>query len=152
MAGWGSSNNDHWSAPSFDNYGFRRSELKGLAEKLGVDLDTPLDNIKAHAIKSKEPVLVGEDINKLKVEISELKEQIKKLNTERPLFLGVHINIDPLMMAIQLRNVEWQKYDEDDRSTTPSAIYLIEKLKQEHGMSDALARAIEKVACPIQRK
>lgn len=32
MAGW--LNNDHWSAPNFDKYGFRRSDLKEFAEKL----------------------------------------------------------------------------------------------------------------------
>lgn len=60
---------------------------------------------------------------------------------------------DPLLIAINIRNVEWESFDENNsRVTTPSADYVIEKLKEQYGMSHALASAIERVACPIVRK
>lgn len=82
-----------------------------------------------------------------------LKSELDELRHDKPKYLGVFRGDDPLLIAINIRNVEWASFDENDaRVTTPSADYVIEKLKEQYGMSHALASAIERVACPIVRK
>ncbi|OFS12441.1 hypothetical protein [Hafnia sp. HMSC23F03] len=90
-------------------------------------------------------------IQTLKTEKEELEKELQQLRSSSPILLGHHRTDDPLAIAIELRNSEWSSYNENVRSTIPSAEYLIAKIKSEHAMSDALAKAIEKVACPIQR-
>jgi hypothetical protein len=53
MAGWGQPVKDHWSAPAFDTYGFS-AELKQLADKLGIDLSTPLEDVKPTSLNGVE--------------------------------------------------------------------------------------------------
>lgn len=92
-------------------------------------------------------------IDTLRNEISLLNEKLAQVTKKVPQKLGAYRGDDPLEIAINLRNVEWSSFDEDDaRATTPSAEYLVAKLKSEYGMSGALAAAIEKVACPILRR
>ena len=149
MAVWG--NNDHWTAPHFDNYGFRRSELKILADKLGVDLNTSIEEIVGAAKKNEKYVPAHEDINNLKNEIYELKKQIDKLENQRPLLLGVYRDDDPLLLAITIRNKEWTKYDPDnDRATRGNQASIISEL-QSRGFTSRQAESIELVACPIKR-
>lgn len=93
----------------------------------------------------------AQTIKRLMAENDELEDELIDLRLGSPIFLGKYRPDDPLDIAIKLRNAEWGAFNENVRSTIPSAEYLIAKLKSEYAMSDALAKAIEKVACPIQR-
>ncbi|ELI9034370.1 hypothetical protein [Morganella morganii] len=81
----------------------------------------------------------------LKIEINELKESV-------PLLLSVYRDDDPLAIAIKLRNEEWRDYSEDSRP--PSQDGLVKQIMTDYGsgMTEAQAKAIEKVACPIKRR
>lgn len=93
----------------------------------------------------------AQTIKRLMAENDELEDELIDLRLSSPIFLGKFRPDDPLDIAIKLRNAEWGAFNENVRSTIPSAEYLVAKLKSEYAMSDALAKAIEKVACPIQR-
>ncbi|CAH6157111.1 hypothetical protein AH712_20210 [Salmonella enterica] len=91
----------------------------------------------------------------LENEIVRLKDEVAKLSANVPCLLGEFRDDDPLLIAIQLRNSEWSKYDEDDRKTIPSQEALVTDLLTRYKSFDMpaiQARAIEKVACPIKRK
>lgn len=144
-------NSEHWAAANFDIYGFRRADLKKLADKIGVNLDTPLDEIDpAKDLKNPE-VFTKEDISILRNEISNLKDKIKKLTEERPALLGEYRKDDPLLLAIQIRNKDWVDYDPDnDRATRGSQDGIIKDLENQ-GFTNRQASSIEMVACPIKR-
>lgn len=105
--------------------------------------------------ENEDEVILAEDtaqtIQTLMVEKARLKEELSDLKANSPIFLEQYRPDDPLSIAIKLRNAEWSSFNENVRSSIPSAEYLVAKIKSEHDMSDALAKAIEKVACPIQR-
>ncbi|WP_369128338.1 hypothetical protein [Klebsiella variicola] len=151
MSGWGQSKEEHWSATLFDNYGFRRSDLKAIADKLGVNLDIPIEEIVTSGENRKPEIFSEEDISVLRSEISLLKDKIKKLKSERPTLLGEYRKDDPLLLAIQIRNTEWNTYDPDnDRATRGNQVAIIQDLEGK-GFSNSQAKAIEMVACPIKR-
>ncbi|MBC5075705.1 MULTISPECIES: hypothetical protein [Klebsiella pneumoniae complex] len=151
MSGWGQSKEEHWSATQFDNYGFRRSDLKAIADKLGVNLDIPIEEIVTSGENRKPEIFSEEDISVLRSEISLLKDKIKKLKSERPTLLGEYRKDDPLLLAIQIRNTEWNTYDPDnDRATRGNQVAIIQDLEGK-GFSNSQAKAIEMVACPIKR-
>lgn len=81
----------------------------------------------------------------LKVKLNELKANI-------PSLLSQYRDDDPLAIAIKLRNEEWGDYSEDSRP--PSQEGLVKQIMAEYGsgMTEAQAKAIEKVACPIKRR
>lgn len=86
MAGW--VKNDHWSAPHFDAYGFRRSELKMLAEKLGMDLSIPLEEVTPTISTNVDSKPLSEaDVEILRMEVDSLRKQIRKLENERPILI-----------------------------------------------------------------
>lgn len=148
MANW--NKNDHRNAPHFDLYGFRRSELTSLAEKLGIDLTIPLENIKPSLPQDEKP-LSAVDVELLKMEIETLKGVVRKLESARPILLNMYRDDDPLHLAIQIRNQEWLKYNPDnDRATRGNQSAIIRELEL-RGFSNAQAKAIELVACPIKR-
>ena len=100
MAGWGQPVKDHWSAPAFDTYGFRRSELKQLADKLGIDLSTPLEEVKPTPLNGVEQKPLSEaDVEILKMEIDTLKKQVRKLENERPILINRYREDDPLYLG-----------------------------------------------------
>lgn len=150
MAGWG--NNDHWSAPHFDAYGFRRSDLKKLADKLSMDLSIPLDQITPNIPAASDTKPMSEaDVEMLRMEIDVLKKQIRKLESERPILIKQYREDDPLHLAIQIRNKEWSKYDhENDRATRANQASIKHELEQ-MGFTSRQAESIELVACPIKR-
>ncbi|EPY5321480.1 hypothetical protein [Klebsiella sp. JB_Kp036] len=93
-----------------------------------------------------------EDLEK---EIARLQAEVTKLSANVPCLLGAFRDDDPLLIAIQLRNSEWSKYNENDRKTIPSQEALVTDLLTRYknfDMPAIQARAIEKVACPIKRK
>lgn len=150
MAGWG--NSDHWSAPHFDAYGFRRSDLKSLADKLGVDLFIPLDEITPNISDSTDSKPLSEaDIEMLRMEIDALKKQVRKLESERPILIKKYREDDPLFLAMQIRNKEWSKYDQNnDRATRANQASIKQEL-EDMGFTSRQAESIELVACPIKR-
>lgn len=150
MAGWLS--NDHWSAPKFDTYGFRRSDLKELADKLSMDLFVPLDDVIPNTSINVDNKPTSEaDVEKLKMEVDSLRKQVRKLESERPILLKKYREDDPLYLAIQIRNQEWMKYDpENDRITRGNQTAIIKELENQN-FSNVQAKAIEQVACPIKR-
>ncbi|EAM7097573.1 hypothetical protein FIV60_09915 [Salmonella enterica] len=143
---------DHWSAPAFDTYGFRRSELKQLADKLGIDLSTPLEDVKPTSLNGVEQKPLSEaDVEILKMEIDSLKKQVRKLENERPILINRYREDDPLYLAIKIRNQEWAKYDPDnDRQTRGNQTAIVRDL-EDKGFSNVQAKSIEMVACPIKR-
>lgn len=150
MAGWRS--RDHWSAPHFDAYGFRRSELKSLADKLSMDLFISLDEITP---KIPDPIdrkpLSEADVEMLRMEIDALKKQVRKLENERPIHIKKYREDDPLYLAMQIRNKEWSKYDQDnDRATRANQASIKQELEG-MGFTSRQAESIELVACPIKR-
>lgn len=146
-------NNQHWAAPHFDRYGFKRSSLSRLAEKLGMDLSIPIEDIKPDTFSNDviaKPMSKA-DIEMLRMEIDSLKKQIKKLENERPILLRKYREDDPLFLAIQIRNREWVKYDADnDRSTRVNQASIKQDLEN-MGFTSRQAESIELVACPIKR-
>ncbi|MFJ5401281.1 hypothetical protein [Pectobacterium sp. CHL-2024] len=151
MSGWGQQNNDHWSAKQFDSYGFRRADLKAIADKLGVSLDTPLEKITATGKNRDQETFSEEDISILRSEIAALKEKIKKLMQERPAHLGEYRKDDPLLLAIQIRNNEWNQYDPDNDRATRGNQAAIKQSLENMGFTNRQAESIELVACPIKR-
>lgn len=96
----------------------------------------------------------AELIQKLTAEKKSLENELANLRGQLPILLGRYRHDDPLLIAIQLRNSEWSNYDEDNRKTIPNQEALITQIKEQYkssDMKDVQARAIEKVACPIQR-
>ncbi|MDU4155622.1 MAG: hypothetical protein E7H82_01625 [Klebsiella michiganensis] len=150
MAGWGS--RDHWSAPHFDVYGFRRSDLKTLAEKLSMDLSIPLDKITPSIPDTTDSKPLSEaDVEMLRMEIDSLKRQVRKLESERPILIKKYREDDPLFLAIQIRNKEWLKYNhENDRATRANQASIKQELEG-MGFTSRQAESIELVACPIKR-
>jgi len=151
MAGWGMNNSDHWSAEKFDKYGFRRSDLKSFADKIGVNLETPLEDIIATPAKIVSGASSQEDIHQLKSKVASLEQYIEKLTSERPISLGLYRADDPLLLAIEIRNREWASYDPDnDRMTRGNQAAIKQELEQ-RGFTSRQAESIELVACPIIR-
>ncbi|HIG9579611.1 TPA: hypothetical protein ACYEKW_000938 [Escherichia coli] len=142
-----------WPATCFDEYGFRRAELTEFAEKIGVDLFVSLDEITPpdHDVVENDFLNDEQNIEELRVEISLLKEQIRKLESERPILLNKYRDDDPLYLAIEIRNREWANYDpENDRATRGNQGAITTELEK-RGFTSRQAASIELVACPIKR-
>ncbi|WP_342323681.1 hypothetical protein AAEY27_04285 [Kosakonia sp. BYX6] len=144
---------------------FKGTEITAAFLDLNVTIPPCLEKFKHIAerrlkIKAEKRAKENEKLNAIEVsrdeledEIKRLKSEIERLSTQLPSLLGEFRSDDPLLIAIQLRNAEWARYDEDNRKTIPSQEALVAQLKQQYQkMPDAQARAIEKVACPIKRK
>lgn len=130
MNGW--RKQDHWSAPHFDTYGFRRSDLNRLADKLNMDLSIPLEEVIPTTFSSNESSkpMSDADIEMLRMEIDSLRKQIRKLENERPILIKKYRDDDPLFLAIQIRNREWSKYNPDsDRATRANQASIKQELE-----------------------
>ena len=95
----------------------------------------------------------SEEIKKLKSELEEKDKKITELQNEIsdknvPIFLGAHRNVDPLKIAIEVRNKYWASYPDNVKSNTQIRDYII----RDYGVTQTLATEIEKIACPIDRK
>lgn len=150
-------NNEGYENGSRSEFHFRKEQLKQVLSAAGISyqFDDQCDIVAEVDDKSFDKKLDGYklEISNLLDENSKLKREVYSLKSHEPKYLGVFRSDDPLLIAIKIRNTEWASYDENNvRLSTPSADYVIEKLKEQHGMSHALASAIERVACPIVRK
>ncbi|WP_313682760.1 hypothetical protein [Pantoea sp.] len=134
---------------TYHAYGFKRQELVDFFFSKGKHVSLGLPPMNFDNVPNEKETLSLEQAN---LEIEKLKGELLSKESSLPCALGEYRDDDPLLIAIKIRNNEWLLYNEDDRNTAPTADYIIAKLKEDYGMSDAQARAIEKVACPIIRK
>lgn len=124
--------------------------LEKFREIAELRLKTKKERLANERAKEGQEDVSYEDLEK---EIERLRNENAELLDKLPCFLGEFRSDDPLLIAIQLRNSEWSKYDVDDRKTIPSQDALVAQLREQYkDMPDVQARAIEKVACPIKRK
>jgi len=150
-------NDENYENGSQEEFFFRKENLIHIFSSAGISfrIDMTPDTLghvnEINGLEDKEEL--KSVINSLSDQNSKLKSEIDELKNNKPKHLGLFREDDPLLIAINIRNNEWSSFDEDNaRITTPSADYVIEKLKEQYGMSHALASAIERVACPIVRK
>lgn len=116
---------------------FAKNKLRRKAEK------------QANKLKSEASGVVSTEM--LLGEIQQLKNKIIALSEKVPILLGELREDDPLLLAIQIRNSEWAKYDPDnDRPTRGSQAAITQELEGK-GFNKRQAEAIELVACPIKR-
>lgn len=134
---------------TYHAYGFKRQELVDFFFSKGKHVSLGLPPMNFEDSPNEAETL---SLDQAHLEIEKLKAELLIKESSLPCALGEYRDDDPLLIAIKIRNNEWLLYNEDDRNTAPTADYIIAKLKEEYGMSDAQARAIEKVACPIIRK
>ncbi|UAY90404.1 hypothetical protein KSL88_12715 [Pectobacterium polaris] len=96
----------------------------------------------------------SETIAVLKNRVSELEGEIETLKKFTPCHIGSFVggaDKDPLFQAIRIRNAEWVNYDPKNNDTRANQQSIITDLKDNYGFVEATAKAIEKVACPIDR-
>ncbi|MNC62130.1 hypothetical protein D3C75_1121220 [compost metagenome] len=108
--------------------------------------------ISTHSSYRAEPVdEVKDELECARKEIAALKAQLSQYEVERPILINKYRDNDPLLLAIQIRNSEWVRYDpENDRPTRGNQNAIIKEL-EDKGFSNIQAKAIEMVACPIRR-
>lgn len=132
-----------------------------LEECLGFSFDNPSElradpefHSDSDQTKIAEPLELFKVIQSFKTENEKLKQALAATKLNLPILLGRYRDDDPLLLAIQLRNIEWHHYDEHDRRTIPTQAALVAQLQEKYGkeqMPEVQAKAIEKVACPIKR-
>ncbi|ENU0414327.1 hypothetical protein ACFA6Z_004237 [Salmonella enterica] len=112
----------------------------------------PLDEITPNISDSTDSKPLSEaDIEMLRMEIDALKKQVRKLESERPILIKKYREDDPLFLAMQIRNKEWSKYDQNnDRATRANQASIKQEL-EDMGFTSRQAESIELVACPIKR-
>lgn len=119
----------------FENYA--KNKIKRNAEKVAEKLNSATDK--------------KVSVETLQDEIRQMKNKIVELSAKVPILLGALREDDPLLLAIQIRNSEWAKYDPDnDRATRGSQAAITQELESK-GFNKRQAEAIELVACPIRR-
>ncbi|EMR0738080.1 hypothetical protein RVX82_002420 [Citrobacter braakii] len=153
----------YWEDPAFEAMGFRRDEIFGIfpevldgVTKLECANSSENDELQGNDIEQKE--LRKDDdflsrIAMLEKENEELRTRIEQLELERPILLNKYMDKDPLAMAMEIRRDYWGAFDyENERTTKPKSTAIVADLCENRGInSDIMARAIEKVACPIER-
>ncbi|WP_152495247.1 hypothetical protein [Dickeya sp. NCPPB 3274] len=95
-----------------------------------------------------------ESIAALKNKITELEKDIQELKKSLPCHIGSFVggaDKDPLFQAIRIRNTEWVNYDPNNSDTRVNQQAIITDLRTNYGFVEITAKAIEKVACPIDR-
>ncbi|MFQ0972371.1 hypothetical protein [Gilliamella sp. BG6] len=166
---WANKYNFRWPLPideDVEELNQNNYELEQRIKQLEEELNKQrIINSNLEAIKSNEQVSVNnnqdltEEIKQLKLDNQKLTEQLNKaqikieeLKEQIPILLGKYRADDPLLLAIQIRNKEWSKYNEQDRRTRPTQDAICEALKANYNVqTDQLAKAIELVSCPINR-
>lgn len=96
----------------------------------------------------------SKEITALKNQVEELGREIEELNKRLPCHIGSFIGStekDPLYQAIRIRNTEWANYDPSNDRLTRGNQAAITKELIDAGFSGPVSKAIEAVACPINR-
>lgn len=90
----------------------------------------------------------------LKNKINELEQDIKSIKALIPCHIGEFLGgaeRDPLYQAIRIRNTEWVNYDPNNDRGTRGNQAAITQMLVDAGFSGPVSKAIEAVACPINR-
>lgn len=95
------------------------------------------------------------EIERLKKEIEEKDKRIFELQSvleskNYPIFLNKFMENDRLALAIKARKDYWANYD-PNLNNAPKAEATAKELREKYNLSDNQAKAIEIVACPINR-
>ena len=95
------------------------------------------------------------EIERLKKEIEEKNKRISELQSvleskNYPIFLNKFMENDRLALAIKARTDYWAHYD-PNLNNAPKAEATAKELREKYNLSDNQAKAIEIVACPINR-
>ncbi|RYC47309.1 hypothetical protein [Pectobacterium zantedeschiae] len=139
------------------NADFLASEIWPWAKK---ELSEDSFSERGHQYHKQESISSGvadksqESIDVLKNKIAELEKDIQDLKKSLPCHIGSFFggaDKDPLFQAIRIRNTEWVNYDPNNSDTRVNQQSIITDLRTNHGFVEATAKAIEKVACPIDR-
>ncbi|MET4879007.1 hypothetical protein L9G70_16315 [Morganella morganii] len=130
-------------------YGFKRQDITDFFHSKGKAVNFGLPPMNFEEVKEEVNLIsLGDALS----EIQRLKAKIEELENKQPILLGVYRDNDPLLLAIEIRNSEWAKYDpENDRMTRGNQEAIIKELEDNKNFSNAQAKAIEQVACPIKR-
>jgi len=133
-------------------HGFNRDELRDFFLRLGVDVNLEPDAQKEPSINFYDEFGRSEpSLNELKAEVERLRKLNSEMKSKIPSMLNEFREDDPLMLAIQIRNSEWSRYDpENDRATRGNQASIMQSLV-ERGFTNRQAETIEIVACPIKR-
>lgn len=130
-------------------YGFKRQDIIDFFHSKGKAVNFGLPPMNFEEVKEKVNLI---SLNDALSEIQCLKTKIEELENKQPILLGAYRDNDPLLLAIEIRNSEWVKYDpENDRMTRGNQEAIIKDLEDNKKFSNAQAKAIEQVACPIKR-
>ncbi|MBW5852517.1 hypothetical protein [Yersinia enterocolitica] len=134
---------------------FIKSELEDC---LGFSLDMPNESDSVSDCTELRSVSNNDIVDSLKIENEQLKnecdslrKEVDKLMQERPIHLGKYRNDDPLLLAIEIRNREWVRYDPDNDRATRGNQAAIKSDLEARGFTSRQAESIELVACPIRR-
>ena len=137
----------------FNNYGFIIEELEDFFKIKGIDLtfnsDDQLNSI-SEKDKDNENAKLKNEVERLKKENAALKKELSEKDIGAKLRLGEFMENDPAKLVIDVRANWWGDYDpiKDNRPKQDSIIKHLEG----KGVSLTMARKIEAVACPINRK
>lgn len=142
------------------NFYFRRDEIENmigakipyienLSDVENADL-IPLQKEKAESVPE-----LNQEIERLKSELEEKDKKITELQTaldkmDYPIQLNKFMENDRLALAIQARKDYWANYA-PNLNNAPKAEATAKELREKYNLSDNQAKAIEIVACPINR-
>ncbi|MCT1588300.1 hypothetical protein M3E74_12640 [Morganella morganii] len=130
-------------------YGFKRQDITDFFHSKGKAVNFGLPPMNFEEVKEEVNLISLDDALS---EVQRLKAKIEELEKKQPILLGAYRDNDPLLLAIEIRNSEWAKYDpENDRMTRGNQEAIIKELEDNKNFSNAQAKAIEQVACPIKR-
>ena len=103
----------------------------------------------------KDQTTLAEELKELKSKLEEKDKKIDELQTalnkmDYPIQLNKFMENDRLALAIQARKDYWANYD-PNLNNAPKAEATAKELREKYNLSDNQAKAIEIVACPINR-
>ncbi|MGP9796691.1 hypothetical protein ACT3UJ_04930 [Halomonas sp. 86] len=145
-ANWVSYDLGHRASISFDTT-FRRESLRQWLDGAGQPVPEwlkPIGDAQETVTpdRSHQPSNHDDELAALRQEVAELRAKVEKLETSVPLHPG-HL----MAKAIEAQHKYWQ-----DPEKRPKAEGIVRDLRSQHPeLSEAKAKAIEAVACPIER-
>lgn len=130
-------------------YGFKRQEIVDYFYSKGKQINLGIPPMKFEDVEDpqSEQLTLDEALS----EIERLNNRINELEGLLPKFLSKYREDDPLLLAIQIRNSEWNGYDPDNDRLTRGNQAAIKQSLENRGFTSRQAESIELVACPIKR-
>ncbi|EOD2517372.1 hypothetical protein [Proteus mirabilis] len=133
---------------TYMSYGFKRQDIIDFFHSKGKSVNFGLPPM--NFVEEKEDIeLIS--VDDALSEIQRLKAKIEELENKQPILLGKYRDNDPLLLAIEIRNSEWIKYDPENDRATRGNQQAIKKYLEDKGFTSRQAESIELVACPINR-